>query len=61
MGGIKQEGRAVVLPFPLDKGMYRVEWDGLDDRGQGVPTGIYFSTLRAGDFTDMKKMRVLRH
>jgi hypothetical protein len=41
-------------------GHHLIEWDGRDSAGNPVPTGIYFYRLRAGDFTDMKKMVVVR-
>ena len=41
-------------------GHYSVPWDGRDTRGQGVASGIYFYKLRAGAFTDTRKMALLR-
>jgi flagellar hook assembly protein FlgD len=41
-------------------GAYKVEWDGLTDRGQPVASGVYFYKLVAGVFTDTKKMTVLK-
>jgi hypothetical protein len=35
-------------------------WDGLDDAGVPVSSGIYFYRLEAGDFSDSRKMVVLR-
>ena len=35
-------------------------WDGTDDRGLNVPTGIYFYRLTAQDFVDTKKMVYLK-
>jgi len=35
-------------------------WDGKNDRGQIVPTGIYFYRLQSGAFTEVKKMVVVR-
>jgi len=41
-------------------GTYEVIWDGKDDQGKGVSSGIYFYQLRAGDFTETKKMLLLK-
>ena len=41
-------------------GSKRVAWDGRDDLGRDVPSGVYFYCLQAGKFSDTKKM-VLIH
>jgi len=41
-------------------GTYSLTWDGSDDRGRAVASGIYFYTLRAGSFTRSRKMVLLR-
>ncbi len=35
---------------------YRVVWNGLDNHGKMVPSGIYFYTINANNFTATKKM-----
>ncbi|MCP4231476.1 MAG: T9SS type A sorting domain-containing protein [bacterium] len=42
------------------RGVYRVVWDGRDDRGKSTASGVYFYRLTAGDFTATKKMVLLR-
>lgn len=37
-----------------------VKWDGRDDRGQEVTSGIYFSRIQAGDFVQSKKMVLMK-
>lgn len=37
-------------------GRYSVQWNGLNDSGNRVSTGIYFYRIQAGDFTDVEKM-----
>jgi flagellar hook assembly protein FlgD len=41
-------------------GVHRVEWNGRDDGGQMVASGVYFCKLVAGRFTDTKKLTVLK-
>jgi subtilisin family serine protease len=40
----------------LDAGFYSIEWNGKDNFGQAVPTGVYFLKVVSGDFTATKKM-----
>lgn len=42
------------------KNVYRVLWDGRDDRGSSAASGVYFYRLTAGDFKATKKMVLLR-
>jgi hypothetical protein len=41
-------------------GSHRVEWDGLNDRGLQVPSGIYFYTLTTKGFRETRKLVMLR-
>ncbi|MBN2363361.1 choice-of-anchor J domain-containing protein, partial [candidate division WOR-3 bacterium] len=41
-------------------GVYRVEWDGRDERGTLVSSGTYFYRIVAGSFTDANKIVVVR-
>lgn len=41
-------------------GSHRALWDGRDDSGQGVASGIYAYKLKAGDFAAVKKMVFLK-
>jgi hypothetical protein len=40
--------------------VYSVTWDGVDDRGQRVASGIYFYRLTAGAFSQTRKMVLLK-
>ncbi len=44
----------------LEPGIYNESWDGTDDRGHGVASGVYFYSLSTGSFTGRKKMVMLR-
>jgi flagellar hook assembly protein FlgD len=41
-------------------GRYTVTWDGRNDSGVNASSGVYFFHLMAGDFSDTKKMILLR-
>ena len=41
-------------------GLYFVPWNGTDDNGTRLPSGIYYYRMRADDFVDVKRMILLR-
>ncbi|MDP8220207.1 MAG: C25 family cysteine peptidase [Candidatus Stygibacter frigidus] len=41
-------------------GNYKVQWQGVSDKGAPVPSGIYFYKLTAEGFTDTRKMIMLK-
>jgi hypothetical protein len=41
-------------------GRYIIPWDGRDDAGRKMASGIYFYRLQAGSFTDTKRMVQIR-
>ncbi|RMG60970.1 MAG: T9SS C-terminal target domain-containing protein [Calditrichaeota bacterium] len=41
-------------------GQYRVRWDGRDEQGRPVPSGVYFYRLQAGRFSASRKMLLLK-
>ena len=45
---------------PQETGYYSVVWDGRDELGNDVASGIYFYSLHAGKFRDTKKMILVR-
>ncbi|MCG3157227.1 MAG: hypothetical protein DKINENOH_03859 [bacterium] len=41
-------------------GYYSVKWDGTDQLGIQVPSGIYLYQLKAGDFEDVRKLTLVK-
>ncbi|MCK4858436.1 MAG: T9SS type A sorting domain-containing protein [candidate division Zixibacteria bacterium] len=44
----------------LDAGRHQVGWDGTDASGRSVSSGIYFYRMTAGEFSDTRKMMLLK-
>ena len=51
---------ATLVDEVKEPGYYTVTWDGRDEKGDEVPSGIYFYRMRAGDFTAIKKMALIK-
>jgi hypothetical protein len=49
-----------LMDGPRGAGSHRVIWDGKDDGGRDVASGIYFYQLTAGDYKETKKMTLIR-
>ncbi|KPJ60224.1 MAG: hypothetical protein AMJ46_07875 [Latescibacteria bacterium DG_63] len=49
-----------IVDEPQDAGMYTVHWDGRNDRGSRVSSGVYFYRLEAGSRSLVRKMVVLK-
>ncbi|MFO7971555.1 MAG: FlgD immunoglobulin-like domain containing protein, partial [Desulfobacterales bacterium] len=43
-----------------EAGWHNSRWDGETDAGTKVGTGMYFYRLKAGDFTRVKKMIIIK-
>jgi hypothetical protein len=43
-----------------DAGDYKVRWNGRDDLGREVPSGVYVYQIRAGSFSHARKMTLIR-
>ena len=44
----------------MKSGRYVADWDGKDEQGHSVSSGIYFYRMQADDFSDMKKMLLVK-
>jgi hypothetical protein len=51
---------AVLVDRLQQPGVHSVTWDGRNDKGAPVTSGVYFYNLEADDFTATRKMIVLR-
>ena len=50
----------LLVNSPQIKGEHSVEWDGKDDYGRSVSSGVYFYKLEAGAFVCTRRMVLLR-
>jgi len=41
-------------------GYYKALWNGRDDRGDAVPTGIYFIRMQSGDYSRVRKVMMMK-
>lgn len=41
-------------------GQHEVTWDGRDESGRSVGSGVYFLRLKAGEWTERSKVTVTR-
>ena len=56
------QGRRVrdLVDQRMKAGAYATTWDGRDDRNHSQAAGIYFYVMKAGDFTERRKMSLVR-
>jgi hypothetical protein len=52
--------RSLVSGVTFNAGTFMITWDGRDDRGQVVPSGIYLYRISTGDFHAAKRMTLLK-
>jgi hypothetical protein len=50
----------VLVDAPRTPGRYVVRWDGRDDRGERVASGVYLYRMEAGTFVSTRKMVMLK-
>jgi len=55
-------GRVVrtLVDSPQEAGYHTVSWDGRNDAGQAVSSGIYYLRMEAGDYRAVVKMALVR-
>lgn len=51
---------ATLLDEYIAAGNHIVEWQGTNQSGKLVPSGVYFYSLKAGDFSSVRKMVLLK-
>lgn len=57
-----QKGQTV-KSFSMDsaaKGLNNVQWNGTDDNGRAVPSGVYYFRLKSGSYSSTKKMVLMK-
>ncbi len=57
---VKGELLKTLVSENKQSGNYSIAWDGKNNRGSKLPSGVYFYTLRMGDITSSKKMVLLK-
>jgi len=55
-----QKIRSLVGKIKQAAGTHTTQWDGRDDAGKQVASGIYIYRMRAGDFVQSRKLMLLR-
>jgi Ca-activated chloride channel family protein len=57
---LRGEEVAVLVDRPLASGSHRVVWDGIDAQGRPVPSGVYLYRLSVPEFTQTRRLIVVR-
>ena len=52
--------RTLIAGESFNSGFHSVSWNGLNDNGEKVPSGMYVYRIKAGDFIDFKKMLLVK-
>ncbi|MDP6169726.1 MAG: c-type cytochrome domain-containing protein [Candidatus Marinimicrobia bacterium] len=57
---VGRQVRTLIKGNVYDPGFHVVNWNGLDDKGQKVPSGLYIYRIKAGSFIADKKMLLVK-
>ena len=57
---VGRQVRTLIKGNVYDPGFHVVNWNGLDDQGQKVPSGLYIYRIKAGSFIADKKMLLVK-
>jgi hypothetical protein len=57
---VKGELIRTLVNHPQSSGSYQTRWNGRDQNGQTVSSGIYYCRLKCGDESDMRKMVLMK-
>jgi len=49
-----------VVDKPQEAGYHRIEWNGIDQSGKNLPSGVYIIRLNAGRFSQVRKMALVK-
>jgi hypothetical protein len=44
----------------MKAGAYNLKWNGADTQGRAVASGVYFYNLEAGEFSQIRKMMLVK-
>jgi flagellar hook assembly protein FlgD len=55
-----REVKTLIDGVRYSSGRYKVQWDGTDNFGNRVASGVYIYKLKAGNFEVSKKMLLLK-
>ena len=44
----------------MKAGTYRMKWNGTTEAGHDVSSGVYFYSLESGDFSQIRKMTLVK-
>jgi flagellar hook assembly protein FlgD len=55
-----QEVKRLIDNKSFQKGSYSVQWDGTNDMGRKVSSGVYFYSLKYGNFSKTHKVTLLQ-
>jgi flagellar hook assembly protein FlgD len=50
----------VLVDRPIGAGRHTVHWDGKDEHGDRVASGVYFVRLDVGSESEVRKLTILR-